>query len=416
MAEEPSRVELDTSFLERLLAWGHLLRGVGVASDAKKLVLAALGLVVYGLGRSGLDRVFGMSGPPAMVTDGTWLAPAGGSGTGQLWASLQADLVSAPWRLIEPVRFLAGPFLTLFALGNDLKTFAHALVAATWGAVVWGLLGGAIARIAVVQVARTERIGIGQALRFAGRRWVSLSGAPFCPLVGIAFFTVICALFGLLYRLPDPWGPTLAAIVAVFPLIAGLVMAIIVISLAAGWPLMLATIASEDEDGFDALSRSFAYVNQRPGRYAAAAVVGWGLGILGLCLVGVFARTTVHMAHWALAFGAPDGLLGTLFQGQTASLAAQVHVFWLSVVDLVAHGWVYSYFWTAVVIVYLLLRQDVDGTPWHAIAPPERHAFEFDAEPAAEGVPSGGLHAAPDSPSSTSPLTPSAAPGAPTLS
>jgi hypothetical protein len=193
-------------------------------------------------------------------------------------------------------------------------------------------------------------------------------------------------------------------------------MAIVVISLAAGWPLMLATIASEDEDGFDALSRSFAYVNQRPGRYAAAAVVGWGLGILGLCLVGVFARTTVHMAHWALAFSAPNGLLETLFQGQTASLAAQVHRFWLSVVDLVAHGWVYSYFWTAVVIVYLLLRQDVDGTPWHAIAPPERHAFEFDAGPAAEGVPSGGLHAAPDSASSANSLTPSAAPGAPTLS
>ena len=38
MAEESSRVELDASVLERLLAWGHLGRGVGVASDAKKLM------------------------------------------------------------------------------------------------------------------------------------------------------------------------------------------------------------------------------------------------------------------------------------------------------------------------------------------------------------------------------------------
>jgi hypothetical protein len=416
MAEESSRVELDASVLERLLAWGHLGRGVGVASDAKKLILAALGLVLFDLGRNGLDRLFGMTSPPGLAADRTWLAAGGGSGFGPVWASLQADVLAAPWRLTEPVRFLAGPFLTLFALGNDVKTVTHALLAAAWGAVVWGLLGGAIARIAVVQVARTERIGIVQALRFARRRWVSLSGTPFCPLVAVGFFTVFCALFGVLYRLPGPLGPTLAGIFAVFPLVAGLVMAIIVISLAAGWPLMLATVASENEDGFDALSRSFAYVNQRPGRYAVAAAAAWGFGILGLAVVGLFARTTVHMAHWALAVGAPGGLLETLFQGGTASLAARAHAFWLSVVALVAHAWVYSYFWTSAVIVYLVLRQDVDGTPWHAIAPPERHRFEFEAEPATEAVPSGGPHATPDSPSSASSLSPSAAPGAPTPS
>ena len=56
----------------------------------------------------------------------------------------------------------------------------------------------------------------------------------------------------------------------------------------------------------------------------------------------------------------------------------------VATVPLVAHSWVYSYFWTAAAIVYLLLRQDVDGTPWHVIAAPERRPFEFDLAAAAE--------------------------------
>src|SRR5262249_52948490 len=144
-----------------------------------------------------------------------------------------------------PVRLLVEPFVRIFSLGNDWGLLAQATLAALWGVLVWGLFGGAIARIAVVQVARTERIGIGEAVRFALRRWLALSGTPLCPLVGIGFFLVFCALYGLLYRLPGPWGPTLAGTFAVLPLLAGLVMTIIVISLAAGWPLMIATVACE---------------------------------------------------------------------------------------------------------------------------------------------------------------------------
>ena len=86
------------------------------------------------------------------------------------------------------------------------KSFLHAVLAAVWGVVVWGSFGGAIARIAVVQVARTERVGMGKALRFAVRNWLPLVGTPLSPLLGVAFFTALCAAFGLLYWLPDRWG------------------------------------------------------------------------------------------------------------------------------------------------------------------------------------------------------------------
>jgi hypothetical protein len=113
--------------------------------------------------------------------------------------------------------------------------------------------------------------------------------------------------------------------------------------------------------------------------------LAWAVGILGLIVVDLFARTTVHMAHWALSFGAPDGVLDALFGGGPAAVAdaaRPVHALWLSIVGLLAHGWIYGYFWTSATIIYLLLRRDVDGTPWHAIAAPERRAFEFASGPA----------------------------------
>ncbi len=54
--------------------------------------------------------------------------------------------------------------------------------------------------------------------------------------------------------------------------------------------------------------------------------------------------------------------------------AAMFHDGWLLVVWLLAYGWVYSYFWSAAAQIYLLLRQDVDGTPWDDIHLPERDA------------------------------------------
>ena len=112
-------------------------------------------------------------------------------------------------------------------------------------------------------------------------------------------------------------------------------MSIILLSLAVGWPLMHATIAAEGEDGFDALSRSFAYVHQRPLRYAALLLLAWALGILGLIVVGLFARSSLHMAEWALGFGAPREVLNAIFHGGTgpgAPAPQAVHAFWLAIV------------------------------------------------------------------------------------
>jgi hypothetical protein len=124
------------------------------------------------------------------------------------------------------------------------------------------------------------------------------------------------------------------------------------------------------------------------------------------------------MAHWALSFGAPDDVLAALYQGgaaggvRVAPVARGAHTFWLSVVELVAQAWVYSYFWTSAAIIYLVLRRDVDGTPWHVIAAPERRPFEFSAPETTEESPPPGVPGTTDAPESFTPKEP-VAPDAP---
>jgi hypothetical protein len=364
MADDPVAMRETSRF-----PWVRLVRAVGVAMDAKKLLLAALGLVLMHAGWAGLDALLpGSIGVSSLV--GVTPLPSPFENP----AGLAGSLHDAAGLVADPVRAITAPFAALFALGRGTTGFLHAALASLWVALVWGLIGGAIARIAVVQVAAEGRVGLGAALRYAAAKAPHLVGAPLSPLVGVGFFAALCAPLGLLYQIPGPVGATVAGILAILPLLAGLVMALILLGLAVGWPLMVATIAAEGEDTFDALSRSYSYVYQRPVRYAAYVALAWGLGILGLLVVGVFARAVVALAAWGLAFGAPDARLIELFRFRFAPIPratpAAVHAAWLDLVVLLAFGWIYSYFWTAAAHIYLLLRHDVDGTPWHDLPTP----------------------------------------------
>lgn len=354
--------------LGRLFPWTRLFRAVGIATDSKKLILAVLGLVVLNLGWDALNRAFPRSNT---ITPPVW-RPARPADP-ILPNQPVPDLASAPWLLTEPIRFVVGPFVAVFSTENDGWAFLHALLAACWAAAVWGIIGGAICRIAMLQLGPGTRTSLGDALRFSSRKLIPLVVAPLSPLLGVAIFTALAAVFGLLYLIPGRLGPVLAGLFLFLPLFAGLIMTLILVGLAAGWPLMHASVAAEAEDGFDALSRSYAYVHQRPGRYLAYLSICWLMGILGLVFVKVFAMIVVHMTEWSLSFSsAPRPLVGALFgtvSGPVDPTAASFHAWWLFLVQLLIQGWAFSYFWSSSSLIYLLLRKDVDGTAYHEVAP-----------------------------------------------
>jgi hypothetical protein len=150
------------------------------------------------------------------------------------------------------------------------------------------------------------------------------------------------------------------------------VMAIALLGLLAGWPLMHASVAAEAEDTLDALSRSFSYLNQRLGKLGCWVAIAWLVGIPGLLLVDVLAISVVHLTAWSVGFTAPaSSLAGLDFPVPAGAAIPRAAVafqgFWVGLIGLLAQSWVYAYFWTSASLIYLLLRNDVDGTAWSEV-------------------------------------------------
>jgi len=95
-------------------------------------------------------------------------------------------------------------------------------------------------------------------------------------------------------------------------LLAGFVMAVLLLGLLFGWPLMWAAISAEGTDAFDALSRSYAYVFQRPLNYLFYAFVAGVIGWLGWLFVENFAAAIIWMAYWAAGWGCGNELLNSI--------------------------------------------------------------------------------------------------------
>ena len=351
------------------LEFRPLLRAVGIASDAKKLILASLGLVAI---MAGWNLIGSVVGDPNSKID---LMDAG-SGIEIRISPESAALGMVPWLVTEPFRMVVSPFIALFKPGSGPGGWSRSALMAVWAVAVWGIFGGAIARIAVVQATSERQIGLGTAVRFSLGKAASFIGAPLTPMIAVAFFAACCGLFGLIHRIPGI-GPAMASALGFVPLLFGLMMALILAGLAIGWPLMHATVAAEGEDAPDALSRSYSYVNQRFPRYVAHVVVAWIIGAIGFAFVILFARAVLALAGWGVAWGAPDPMSSSPF-------SESARAFWVQVVGWIVHGWIYSYFWSSASIIYLILRRDVDGTIWHDVYLPEHESDLFAAEAATE--------------------------------
>ena len=172
-----------------------------------------------------------------------------------------------------------------------------------WLLVIWSFFGGAIARIAAVEIATDERVGFKEALRFAARKYQALIWSPLVPLLGMLFLAFLIVIAGLLCAIPGV-GPIVFALIF-FPLmlIAGFAIFLIAIGGVLGFELMFPAIAAEASDAFDAISRAYSYIFSQPWRwilYNAIAVVYAGLCML---LVKIFAKAIVIITAGCASVG-----------------------------------------------------------------------------------------------------------------
>ncbi len=272
---------------------------------------------------------------------------------------------------------LSTPFVRIFSLQATISEFVFWLLCGLWALLVWSFAGGAITRTTAVQLAADEKLGWSSMSSYVLARWYSYFGAPLFPLLGVLLVTVPILLLGLLLRTEaTTW---LAGLVWFLPLAGSLLATILLLGLLFGWPLMWGAISSEGTDCFDALSRSYAYVFQRPLQYLFYIVVAAVFGALGWLLVMNFAAGVVHLTYWSASWGAGNAAVDTTM---SAGGGASIMHFWTGCIKILAVGYLYSYFWTASTAIYFVLRRDVDATEMDEVF------LEEDAAESSFGLPS----------------------------
>lgn len=251
-------------------------------------------------------------------------------------------------------------------LDTPLRAVAAIILSGLWAAAVWAFFGAAICRAAAVQLAADEQVGLGAAMRFAGQKWPSYFFAPLMPVGGALLAALPVVILGLIIR-AGGFGLFLGGLFWPLALGAGFVVTLLLLGTLFGWPLMWSAISAEGSDSFDALSRSYAYMFQRPLHYLFYALVAAFIGWLGWLLVREFAAGVIWATYWAAGWGCGSEMLDQIMndwrklEGVAYAGGLLIH-FFVGCVKLLAVGYLFGYFWSASAAVYLLLRRNVDAT------------------------------------------------------
>ncbi|MGE3809584.1 MAG: hypothetical protein AB7K24_33385 [Gemmataceae bacterium] len=462
------KADLRTGGVRNWLPWLEIFRGFQVALDLKKLLLAGGGILVMALGWWLLAVIFydAFSHPPTRPTedqlrearDKTYDETDATRNEQQQIAAEQRllddyqiqlrryELLGAtagknglmrtmPWDeerghnpflvvtglaanrgrvsdaiqlhvLLEPFYKFFQPIYYLLHSNAGWLNYIFFTLCFLWTLATWAIFGGALTRMATVQLARKEKISMGEALRFTLQRYMSYFTAPLFPLIFVLVIAVGLILFGILHMIPVLGDILVDGLGWPLVILAGLLMAVILVGLV-GWPLMYATISTEGSDSFDALSRSYSYVYQAPWLYLWNVAVALAYGCALVLFVGFMGSFMVYLGKWGMeqtpfmkaADREPDYLFiyapqsfgwrallleNARVEGRSLVIDGQIDPvnyvdyvsrlnwwnqagaylvgFWLHLVFLMILGFSYSYFWVASTIIYLLMRQRIDDT------------------------------------------------------
>jgi hypothetical protein len=252
---------------------------------------------------------------------------------------------------------------------QTLSRFTYFLIGGLWTMLVWSFFGGALTRSAALQLSAEERPSFREVLHHTTSKLGSYFAAPFLPMLLVtAMALLVMFSTGLLSRWDTSlwlagllWGPSLLIVMIAMIVLLGLYL---------GWPLMWGAISTEGTDAFDAISRSYSYTFQRPLHYLFYIVITVILGALGWYFVYYFAEGTIAFCFWIISCVAGldrvellrgDGPVNSL-DSWWLLVGSKTISFWIKLVRAVALAFTFSFFWSSLSAIYLLLRRDVDHT------------------------------------------------------
>lgn len=285
-------------------------------------------------------------------------------GTSNIFANLRNVLVNA--------------WLCIRALGWAVQYHPfYSVIYFTFSFLLFCFFGGAICRCAALDFARNEKPGLVEALQFAREKFTSLLTAPLVPvsiLVGISLVIILVGFIGNI-----PWfGEILMALLIGFLFVLGLGITISLFATLAGGSLLFPAVAYERTTGLDAIGRAFSYVINQPVWMLFYTLVEIIMGTLFYLFIRLFVFLILKLTYIMLSIGLTDSHVDKLHRIWTrptffhllnaprepanwSETTASVLIFLalLFLVGLVM-ALVISYFFSAITVLYALMRKKVD--------------------------------------------------------
>src|SRR5262249_5882372 len=202
--------------------------------------------------------------------------------------------------LLEPLVKFLEPIAALIDTHTGTGTRIYLMIIVLWTLAVWALFGGAITRMAAVELAGKETVGIKEAIRFVIKRYLSYFGSPLVPLGLIAVLIVVDIVLGVLQLIPF-LGDFTTSLLWPLMILTGLGKALLLVGLV-GYPMMYPTISAEGSDTLDALSRSYNYVYQSPWNYIGYSLVAILYGAVVIFFIGLVGTMTAMLGKWGMSF------------------------------------------------------------------------------------------------------------------
>ena len=249
---------------------------------------------------------------------------------------------------------------------------------------VIALAGGAICRITALEFARDEKPGLTEALSFGRKNFLNFFAAPLLPVGIIILAGFFIFLLGVICNIP--WlGELIVGASMPLALLAGALIAVVLIGTFAGFGLMFPAVAYDGSDFFDAMSRSWHYIFKKPWRMGFYTAVAMVYGSICYIFVRFFAFLLLLATHKSLHLGVwldssskqgdkltaiwPEpnfmNLLGAASLTElnwSESIAAFLVCLSLLVVVGLVVSFIISFYFSANTIIYAILRNRVDGT------------------------------------------------------
>jgi hypothetical protein len=364
------------------LSWPVLLRSARLALRPARLGLATILLVLLGL----LTQLPGLWLPEDAAPSRT---------LANLGSLALADFREALLKLEPHDAMLA---LADLLVGAPLQAFRNApwsvAAIALPALAVFGILGGAIARLAAEEHALRTRTHWTRALAMALAKPISLATVILAPALVLGLVCVVLALAGRVLFAYD-YLDALGGVLYGAALLAGLLVVVLSLALCLGAPMLVPAVVCEGTDAIDAVQRTLAYALARPGRlavYVLILLLQLSLVVIALDLVLAGAQRLTASTTMALVPDERGEALRALATGEHRQteppaavanppgtrLAGAALRFWAAVPALALGAYVVSFWFSGGTLLYLTMRRVCDAQDpeelWQPGGTPTAHA------------------------------------------